>query len=331
MYAFDEHGYFVVPEELDGKTVEAVLEFCLAGVQRSAMRKLLIEEKVEVNGRLMKATKSLREGDVVSLASEVEIEELPKHRAKSTPLSTKPEVLFEDDSCLVLDKPSGLASVPDRQNEPSVHAQLEDWFPGQDLRIVHRLDRGTSGVLILGKGKEGAQAFDQMFREREVHKVYLALVRGYPVRDDFSANFPIGRTISRGRVRIGNHKGSREALTEFSVITRYRGFALLEARPLTGRMHQIRAHLMWMQLSLAVDPLYKGADGICLSEFKRGYQRRSGGEERPLISRLTLHASRARFTSPASGEEVEVASELPKDLALILSKLDRFADPIGVV
>lgn len=321
----DTHVH-VVPDELHGRSLETVAMAWLRDVRRPALRRLIQDARITVNGQPRGAQRKVRAGDVLLLDGEVEPSELPRHRPKAPSDASGPHVLFEDPATIVIDKPAGLASVPDRHHEPSVHGHFAEWFPGEDdLRIVHRLDRGTSGVLVLARGIEAARSFDLQFRERRVHKRYLALVRGQPLRAEFDADFEIGRTIRGGRVAIGKKKGARTAHTDFRVLRRYRGFTLLEARPSTGRMHQIRAHLMWLRLPLAVDPLYGGQEAVRLSEFKRGYRERGHGREAALIDRLTLHAWQLRFVSPASGAEIEVTAELPGDLALVLRKLDRFA------
>ncbi|PIE23345.1 MAG: hypothetical protein CSA62_08085 [Planctomycetota bacterium] len=321
-----EDRIYVVPDDQHGRPFEVVAELWLQGVRRAALRRLIQNGKITVNAQPRQGRRKVRSGDVLMLGEGVKPEDLPRFERRAVPLDTLPELLFEDESCLVLDKPAGLASVPDRNNEPSVQSQLQGWFPErEDLRIVHRLDRGTSGVLVIAKGLESARSFDLQFRERQVQKRYLALVRGQAFRDEFEADFEIGRTISGGRVAIGKKKGAREAHTAFRVLRRYRGFTLLEARPSTGRMHQIRAHLMWMRLPLAVDPLYGGQEALRLSEFKRGYRQHGHGRDTALIDRLTLHAWKLRFTSPGTGAEIEVEAAIPADLALVLRKLDRFA------
>jgi RluA family pseudouridine synthase len=273
----------------------------------------------------------VREGDELSLVKEIDPGALPRFEKKGkTAALQKPEVLFEDDSCLVIQKPSGLGSVPDRIGDTSVHQKLEEWFgPSGDLRIVHRLDKGTSGALILAKGKEAAKAFDLAFREKRIQKSYLALVRGIPHLDVLSCDERIGRTLRGGKVRVGPGKGSREAHTDFRVLDRFRGFALLEARPRTGRMHQIRVHLIRLGLPLAVEPLYTKSKGLYLHEFKKDYRKRPSHEEKPLIQRLTLHAVYLRFVSPDSEEEVRVLAEPPKDFRVVLDKLGKFASIPG--
>ncbi len=321
--ALDERTY-VVPKELRGRRLDDVLETWMPNIRRTALRNLILEGLVRINGRKQDNIRKVKEGDLVQLDRQVERDRLPRFRAKKIDVEAKPEVLYEDESCLVLDKPAGIPAVPDRHGDISIHKHLPEWFgEDADLRIVHRLDKDTSGVLLLAKGADAAREFDRQFQEREVKKTYLALVRGRPLQDEFECDAKIGKTISGGRVRIGDHKGGRESLTTFKVLERYRGFALLEAFPHTGRMHQIRAHLMWIRLPLAVDKQYGRGENVYLSEIKRGYQQKR--DEKPLIHRQTLHALKLVFTSPASGEEIEVTATPPKDLALVLDKLRRYA------
>jgi len=310
---------YEVPESLHGEKADAVLEVALPKIRRTALRRLIANGQVFVNGRPLDRPRKLRANDQIDLDPAVDLSRLPRIREKRL---AKPETLFEDAACLVIAKPSELASVPDRHGEASVHGMLGEWFGDVDLRFVHRLDRGTSGALLLAKGRDAARALEVQFRERRVEKHYFALVHGQPPTDEFACDVPIGRTIRGGRVKAGEAKGSREAHTAFIVLERFRGYALLEARPTTGRMHQIRVHLKCLRLPLAVDPMYGGAKALWLSQIKPGY--RAHGTEQPLIDRLALHAHRLVFVSPA-GSRVEVSAELPKDFRITLEKLRRFA------
>ena len=309
----------VVPDELHGVRGPEALEALFPSLQRSALRQLFRDGRVQRNGMPLKTTQKLKGGDVL-IVLDFEPEELPQRQAPRPP---RPAVLHEDAACVVIDKPAGIATTPERSGGASIYDSLQEWFGDEDLRIAHRLDKGTSGLLLLAKGADAARAFDELFRERKLDKVYVAIVRGRPPQDDFECRLEIGRTIRGGRVRWGAGKGARDAHTDFVTRERFRRFAFVEARPKTGRMHQIRVHLRSMGLPLVVDPLY-GQREFLLSEFKRGYRHRRGHKERALLERLALHAERLGFESPAGGR-VEVHSELPKDLNVCLDKLRRFA------
>lgn len=314
---------FLIPAESAGIRMDWVLESWLPTIKRSALRTLIMEGSIRLNGRVIRKPKCVSEGDLLQVDGRIDLDALPRFRRKQDSTEKKPEILYEDDSCLVLAKPAGLTVIPDRNNERSLYHFLDEWFKGQELAVVHRLDRGTSGVLLLAKGKVAARELTEQFKERKVSKEYLALIRGNPLADHFVCDAEIGRTIHGGRVRIGRAKGAREAHTTFHVIERFRGFALLGVIPTTGRMHQIRAHLFWSNLPLVIDPNYGGREALFLSEFKLGY--RGKRSEKPLLHRLSLHARRLSFRSPASGEVVNCEAETPEDLALTIAKLRRFA------
>lgn len=322
-FDFDESSILVVPDECSGLRAAEVLAYFWPEVRRSSIRLAIREAKVERNGQAVRTHDKLRGGDVLFLR-DLDPDELPLHRGGDE--IPKPEVLHEDAACVVIAKPAALATTPERSGQDSVYERLDEWFSDLDLRIVHRLDKGTSGALILAKDADAARAFDEIFREHRIQKDYLALSRGRaPAVDHFSCDVQIGRTLRGGRVKIGEAKGAREAHTDFEVLERFRRFCLIRARPKTGRMHQIRAHLSYMHLPLAVDPLYRGGKSIRLSEFKAGYRAHRGRPERPLIDRLTLHAHRLHFASPDAGRDVMVECEPPKDLRTTLTKLRRYA------
>jgi 23S rRNA pseudouridine955/2504/2580 synthase len=319
--------HFVVPRQLHGSTSSDILERWLPGVHRAALRRLLRDGLILVNGTVLEVGHRLRDGDLLTLAEDIEIEDLPVRPNDRTRPKPAPAVLYEDPACLALDKPPGLTTVPSRQVEASVHGSLERWFGPQDLRIVHRLDRETSGVLLLAKGLEAARALDKQFRARSVDKAYLALVRGVPPQDEMVCELSIGPGQHGSKVRLGDFKRSRQARTTFQVLRRWRDYALVEARPVTGRMHQVRAHLMALGYPLIVDPLYAGRDAFFLSEIKPDYRLRRGQRETPLLPRTPLHAKSLRFVSPAGGASVLVEAPLPKDMAVVIARFDELQDP----
>lgn len=322
-FDFDDSSLLVVPDECSGLRAAEVLAHFWPEIRRSSIRLAIREAKVERNGQPVRIHDKLRGGDVLFLR-DLDPDDLPLHRRGDE--IAKPAILHDDAACVIIDKPAGLATTPERAGQDSIHERLPEWYgEDDDLRIVHRLDKGTSGALILAKGADAARAFDVIFQEHQIEKEYRALCRGRaPAQDHFDCDVRIGRTLRGGRVKIGEAKGSRDAHTDFEVLERFRRFCLVSARPRTGRMHQIRAHLSYLHLPLAVDPMYRGGKAILLSEFKSGYRKHRGRPERPLIDRLTLHAKALRFVSPAGGD-VAVECEVPKDLRTTLTKLRRYA------
>ncbi|MGC6488393.1 MAG: RluA family pseudouridine synthase, partial [Planctomycetota bacterium] len=236
-------------------------------------------------------------------------------------------VLAETAGAVVVAKPAGTPSVPSRHgDERGVHGSLADLRPDDDLRIVHRLDRNTSGCLVLAKGLDAARHLDEQFRGRRVQKSYVALVSGVPHREAFVVDAWLGPDRRRpGMVRVvpEGKKGGRAAHTEVSVRARFRRHALLDLRPTTGRGHQLRVHLQSEGHPIVGDEDY-GGERLLLSRLKPDYRQRAGVDERPLLQRMFLHAERVQFQD-IDGVEVDVTAPLPEDLAVALRHVEKHA------
>ncbi len=196
------------------------------------------------------------------------------------------------------------------------------------LRVVHRLDKDTSGVMVFAKTLDAQRHLSQQFQNNLIQKEYLALVAGRAPGPSGSIDKPLAPD-QRGAHRMVVAKHGRRALTDWAVESAYRQFTLLRCFPRTGKTHQIRVHLKSIGLPLAVDPLYNpprhGAEpGLFLSTFKRDYRPPKGHPERPLIARLTLHAHRLTITHP-DGTPMTFESPLPKDFRATLTQLKRIA------
>ncbi len=283
-------------------------------------RELLAAGEVRLNGATCLHDRRLRGGDVVEVVP-------PAVPAPSGPRSsarTLPAVLFESESALVVAKPAGVPTVPDRSGaDRGLHGMLEALRPGADLRIVHRLDRDTSGCLLLAKGLGAARHFDTQFAERLVEKVYVAVVHGVPARSEFTIDAWLGPDRRRpGKVVASatEQTGFRAAQTLVRVRQAFAAHALLELRPATGRGHQLRVHLQSVGHPIAGDRDY-GGEPLLLSRIKPGYKLRVGVDERPLAPRMFLHAERLAFRD-LDGTPVEVTTPLPDDLAPALRQLD---------
>lgn len=268
----------------------------------------------------------LRLGDVVML------DEVPAARRRKNKKSGPGEqiqVLVETASALVVAKPAGIPSVPDRSGkQPGVHGLLQQLRPDDDLRIVHRLDRNTSGCLILAKGVDAARHFDLEFRERRVKKTYVALVSGVPTWDERSVDKWLGPDRRRpGMVVASDESRSafREAHTEVLVRKRFTRHSLFELRPTTGRGHQIRVHLQAIGHPIVGDEPY-GGERLLLSRLKPDYKKRKGVEERALLDRMFLHAERVAFDD-VDGSEIVADAPMPEDLAVALRHVEKHTSP----
>jgi len=318
----------VVEDDLRGVQLVDLLARELPKAHHAALRQLIGSGSVRVNGEVCLSSRRLRRGDVVT----VEAAAVPQFAPP--PTAALPTVLYASAAAMVVQKPAGMTVVPDRSGkERGLHGLLPQLRPGGDLRVVHRLDRDTSGCLLLADGLEAARHFDRQFRDGAVAKVYLGLVQGVPSADEFSITAWLGPDPARPGKVISSaveRKGFRAAHTDVRVRTRYGRGALLELRPRTGRGHQLRVHLQSVGLSLAGDRDY-GGEPLLLSAWKRGYKLRAGVAERPLLERMFLHALSLSFDDPADDPAVHAAplrvtveAPLPDDLAMALQKLERF-------
>lgn len=239
-------------------------------------------------------------------------------------------ILKEDEYLLAIDKPAGVLVVPDRSGKGGLLRTLRQQLelsPDQDLRLVHRIDRETTGVLLLARSLDMQRGLVEQFQARKVSKTYLALVKGQPAADGGIIDQRIAESGKPGTMKID--PSGKRAITRWRVKQRFYGYCLLECRPATGRTHQIRVHLQHIALPLAVDPLYGGSDSLFLSQIKMSYKHSTRKEERPLISRLTLHAASLRFTHPMTGDEMTIEAPVPKDLATAIKQLEKYAPMRG--
>ena len=246
------------------------------------------------------------------------------------------DVLWESKDAVALNKPAGLATIPGRAETDDVLARIArqlglpcEGSADPRIRVVHRLDKDTSGVIVFAKNIEAQRHLSEQFRENRTQKEYLALVAGRPDTDEGEVDGPLGvHPKSKLRMAVLSH-GGRPARTLWKVEKRFRQYTLIRVFPKTGKTHQIRVHMNHAGFPLAIDPLYNaprpGAPlGIFLSMFKRGY-RPDAEAERPLIDRLTLHAERLSFQE-GDGATRTIIAPLPKDFRAILNQLQKYGN-----
>jgi len=236
------------------------------------------------------------------------------------------EIICEDDDIIVINKPAGVSVTKDRAGQP----QLVDYLAGQlgkeaasKLRLVHRLDKDTSGVMILARNREAQRKFADYFFNRKVKKTYLALVKGYVPEARGVTDAPIARSKKNAELMRIDKRGGKESITEWLLMADFGLLSLLAVNPLTGRTHQIRVHLASIGLPLAIDPLYGGREPIMLSEFKKNYRLGRNQEEKPLIDRLTLHAYQIEFTELPGDKPNCFVARLDKKFAATIKMLTK--------
>jgi RluA family pseudouridine synthase len=323
----------VVPWERAGLELDEFLCLCFPGVGKGFLRRAVRDGQVLIDGMRAQPSQRLR-------ADQVLLVDLDEEEAPLEPVAPEAEIpiLYEDADVLVLDKPAGLAVEPERwaRGAASLAGALlalarergpEAGPLEERLRAVHRLDKDTSGVLVVAKHLESERFLRAAFEHGRVEKTYHALVEGeHPLAEGAEEviDLPLGPDEKRsGRVEV-NPRDGKPAQTRIAVLQRFRGFTWLRCRPVSGRTHQIRVHLAAVGFPLAVDPLYGRRGELALSEIKAGYKAKRGHVERPLIARLTLHAAAIRIPSPRDpGEFVEVEAPLPPDLARLLKQLGK--------
>ena len=248
------------------------------------------------------------------------------------------EILYEDDNLIVVNKPSGVLVTPDRWDHgiPTLQDMLREYLrrnqasQHSNLRVIHRLDKDTSGAIVLAKNVKAQSDLSKQFENGEVSKTYYAIVKGQIPQGEGIINFSLSEATQPPGTMIVNPKG-KKSITLFNVMERFDGFSLVEAKPLTGRTHQVRVHLKAFGFPLAIDPLYSDDDPVFLSQFKRNYKPKEE-EEKPVISRLPLHSFRLSFREPAEGKTIVVEAPPPKDFSRMLKLLRKYrGEPAAVV
>ena len=306
----------VADDEAEGQRLDAWLARRLPSLSRSRLRALIDEGHVLLDGARTRPSARLRAGQAVRV-----------HVPAPVPAEPQPEdipiaVVHQDAHLVVVDKPAGLVVHPGAGTSRGtlVNALLRHVHDlsgvGGVLRpgIVHRLDRGTSGLLVVAKDDETHRSLVRQFAGRTVEKEYVALVLGAPARTSGEVDAPIGRDpVHRQKMSVRASR-SREARTSWLVEERFDGAALLRLRIHTGRTHQIRVHLASIGHPVAGDPVYGGTR----PPSSRRAEARAALQS---LERPALHAARLAFTHPASGERLALEAPLPEDLHRVLERL----------
>jgi 23S rRNA pseudouridine1911/1915/1917 synthase len=304
--------HFIISEAQADQRIDSALA-AVAGITRSQARRWIDADRVRVNDRGCRASQSVRMGDALDVT--------PPELAKSAlePEAIDLEILYEDEFLIVIDKPAGMVvhPAPGHSSGTLVHALLHHCEnlagiggverPG----IVHRLDRGTSGVLVAAKCDEAHHHLAQQFHDHTIDRVYRAVVRGTPSADEGRVDRSIGRHPKDRKRMSVRGAAPREAQTVWRVTRRFPTSqrAALDIFPETGRTHQIRVHLASIGLPIVGDAVY-------------GRSRARGVE----LDRPALHAAVLGFVHPRSGKAMRFEAPLPADLATLLASLERLEE-----
>ncbi len=320
---------FDVCEEHAGKRIDLYLTFKLDGYSRVFLRKLIAEDQVCVDGRPVKPAFKVYPGQKVS------IDLLPPPPSDGPiPEPIPLNVLYEDEGMVIINKPPAMVVHPAKGHWSGTltaalahhFQQLSDAGGATRPGIVHRLDRDTSGVIAIAKTNEVHFKLCAQFEAREVTKTYQAIVAGSLDRDRDWIHQPIGHhPYQREKMAIrSGHPSSREASTFFEVRERFRGYALIEVKPKTGRTHQIRLHMAHIGCPVLCDRLYGGhatvTRGQLLRRLAQGLPLRAGDEE-VVMSRQALHAYQLELSHPKSGERMTFTAPLPEDFERVVKVL----------
>jgi RluA family pseudouridine synthase len=226
-------------------------------------------------------------------------------------------VLFEDDHYVVVNKPPFLSTLEDRHDKSNLLQIAREFV--SDAQVCHRLDKDTSGALAIAKDPEAYRHLSMQFEHRAVEKVYHAVVDGIHNFTDVLVDLPILKQ-NDGVVKISRSEG-KDAQTYFTSLKSFRYHTLVECRPVTGRMHQIRIHLASLKASITGDDTY-GGKPFLLSQLKRGFNLKKGTEEESFMKRMALHAYSLKFTD-LSGIERTIEAPYPKDFQALVRQLEQ--------
>ncbi|NND71287.1 MAG: RluA family pseudouridine synthase [Rhodothermales bacterium] len=233
-------------------------------------------------------------------------------------------IVYSDDDVLVIEKPAGILSIPDRYDPKQPHIRSVISSKYKDTLVVHRLDRDTSGIMVLAQNADSHRHLNELFQNGTVRKVYTAIIHGHLLTPEVTIDLSLKPDGDRRHRTVVDKSAGKGAVTHFASIDRYRDFSQITAVPETGRTHQIRAHLSAIKCPIVCDELYGTGRPLMLSEFKHNYTPSSKREERPLIGRLALHSTSLTFTHPTSGEKMQFNSELPKDFRASINQLSKY-------
>ncbi|HWP83552.1 MAG TPA: RluA family pseudouridine synthase [Terriglobia bacterium] len=332
---------FSISKTERGERLDLYLAKKLPQLSRSRIQQLLASGHIAV--REAGATPPLKPGYRLRGGERIEVSVPPPAPLRALPEALPLDILYEDDDLVAINKPAGMAVHLGAGVKSGtlvnalVHRFRQLSKLGGEARpgIVHRLDKDTSGVLLVAKNDAAHQALARQFAKRVVEKHYLALVHGSPRRAEGVIREPIGRDPRR-RTRMAIRAGGRPAVSIYRVLRRFQGFSLLDVRILTGRTHQVRVHLASIGHPVAGDTLYGAPARLPASVFQTPPEaeppspvgaRKKEAQPYPTLSRHFLHSERIRLKHPRTGEPLEIRAPVPEELSRFLDRLVPLESP----
>ena len=303
----------VVPPECSGWRLDHFLKRRIGRMSRTRIQSIIGEQISFPDGRPARPSSPVRAGETILLRRPAPVEpEVPRRF----------DILFEDESVLVIDKPAGLPMHTTAKFwRNTLVALLRERYPDEQMEIAHRIDRETSGVLLIARNRQVASFLTRAFARRAVEKTYLALVKGHPP-DEGKIDMPLRLLDTKSRIMMGpvQDGSGLTAVTQFRVVRRLPGHAVCEARPLTGRQHQIRVHFACIGHPIVGDKLYGAGEAL----FMRSCDEPLTPELLACfdgLPRHALHAHRLTFPHPVGKHAVTIESPLPADIAAHIATL----------
>lgn len=296
-----------INENLVGNRLDKVITLLDDNISRMMVKKLLEEEKILVNGKSEKASYKVKVNDIIEV-QEVEVKEIDL-KAEDIPL----DVLYEDNDIIVVNKAKGMVVHPANGNLDgtlvnALMAKCQDSLSGigGEIRpgIVHRLDKDTSGVIVIAKNDKAHINLSNQIKEKQMKKTYICLVRGNIPNDEATIDMPIARS-KKDRKKMAVDKEGKNAVTHFKVIKRYNGYTYLKVNIETGRTHQIRVHLSHIGYPIIGDEVY------------------SNGKNPFGVKGQMLHAKELEFTHPTTGKRMKIEAPIPEYFEEVLEKLEK--------
>ena len=298
---------YIIKQNLTNTRLDKAVTILDNGISRMMVKKLLEENKILINGKPEKASYKVKENDCIEVET-IEIKEIPL-KAQDIPL----DILYEDDDIIVINKPKGMVVHPANGNPDgtlvnALMAICKDSLSGigGEIRpgIVHRLDKDTSGVIVVAKNDKAHIELSNQIKNKQMKKTYICLVRGNIPDEEATINMPIARS-KKDRKKMDVDKSGKEAITHFKVLKRYNGYTYLEVNIETGRTHQIRVHLSHIGYPIVGDAVY------------------SNGKNPFGIKGQCLHALRLEFNHPITGKKMKIEAKMPKYFEDVLKLLDK--------